>query len=347
MPPEGRHLAWRCNVEVDEKVREFRRDGLRFHLERKVFKLLVYLIRHRDRVVSKQELFDAIWTGTVVGEAALTRCVYLARKALETADLDQGGPWSGLPVRGYGGGRQCFVGLDAHDWGGCGASSRWRRAWGEATYFERGEFVDRPWRGGFCLRGASAGTAVARGAFGACRRGARWRVPGSRRSRDWQESNPARACGWRVRARGLGSPRGKLGRPGSACVLALASGSPEVGAGDGRGGGGGWVLGAASAELVQVAAVLAVDESEGGAPAGNRLLFFERIAEVLDRVARVQPIAVLLDDLHHADLPSLHLFAFLARALASSRVLLLGAHRAGDLCAGRGAFGCARSRSDW
>ena len=80
-----------------------------------------------------------------------------------------------------------------------------------------------------------------------------------------------------------------------------------------------------------MAAILAADESDAGAPAGSRLLFFERIAEVLDRLARVQPLAVLLDDLHQADLPSLHLFAFLGRALATSRVLLLGAHRTGDL----------------
>jgi DNA-binding winged helix-turn-helix (wHTH) protein len=47
-----------------------------------VFDLLVYLIRHRERVVSKDELIDAIWDGRVVSDAALTTRVYVARTAV-------------------------------------------------------------------------------------------------------------------------------------------------------------------------------------------------------------------------------------------------------------------------
>lgn len=48
--------------------------------EPKVFELLHYLARNRGRVVSKAELLDSLWSGEVIGESALTRCVSCARK---------------------------------------------------------------------------------------------------------------------------------------------------------------------------------------------------------------------------------------------------------------------------
>ena len=51
-------------------------------IEPLVFELLDFLIENRDRVVSKDELFDSLWADQHVSESALTRCVYAARKAL-------------------------------------------------------------------------------------------------------------------------------------------------------------------------------------------------------------------------------------------------------------------------
>lgn len=50
--------------------------------EPKVFELLCYLMRHTGRVVGKGELLDALWSGDVVGESVLTRCISCARKVL-------------------------------------------------------------------------------------------------------------------------------------------------------------------------------------------------------------------------------------------------------------------------
>ena len=47
-----------------------------------VFDLLEYLIRNRDRVVSKDDLIDAIWQGRVVSDAALTTRLNAARSAI-------------------------------------------------------------------------------------------------------------------------------------------------------------------------------------------------------------------------------------------------------------------------
>ncbi|MFQ5634057.1 MAG: alpha/beta fold hydrolase [Gammaproteobacteria bacterium] len=50
--------------------------------EPKVFDLISYLLEHRDRVVSKDELQEALWPNIVVTEASLSRTVMKARRAL-------------------------------------------------------------------------------------------------------------------------------------------------------------------------------------------------------------------------------------------------------------------------
>ena len=67
---------------IDLGSRELVRAGEQVSIEPKAFRLLVYLIEHRDRAVSKDELQDEIWPGTIVTEASLTRCVSKARLAV-------------------------------------------------------------------------------------------------------------------------------------------------------------------------------------------------------------------------------------------------------------------------
>lgn len=69
-------------IEIDEKAREIRCEGCRVQTELKVFEFVLYLAANTNRVISKQELLDNVWSGTVVGDAAISRCAYLARKAL-------------------------------------------------------------------------------------------------------------------------------------------------------------------------------------------------------------------------------------------------------------------------
>lgn len=67
---------------LDIQRRELHRGIEPIGLEPKVFDLLAYLIRHRDRVVSKDDLLQAIWDGRIVSEAALTTRINAARRAL-------------------------------------------------------------------------------------------------------------------------------------------------------------------------------------------------------------------------------------------------------------------------
>lgn len=67
---------------LDEEFFELRRGGELVLLERRVLDLVLYLIRNRDRVVSKDELFREIWSGRVVSGASLSVAMTAARKAL-------------------------------------------------------------------------------------------------------------------------------------------------------------------------------------------------------------------------------------------------------------------------
>ena len=67
---------------LDTNRRELRRRGEPIAVEPQVFDFLVYLIEHRDRVVSKDDLIGAVWGGRIVSESTLTSRVNAARKAL-------------------------------------------------------------------------------------------------------------------------------------------------------------------------------------------------------------------------------------------------------------------------
>jgi DNA-binding response OmpR family regulator len=69
--------------QLDTQRGELRCAGQPVVLEPKVFDVLVYLLQHRDRMVTKDELLEHCWAGTFVSEAALTRCLAKVRKAVQ------------------------------------------------------------------------------------------------------------------------------------------------------------------------------------------------------------------------------------------------------------------------
>ena len=62
--------------------RELNRNGAIVALEPQVFDLLVHLVRHRGRVVSKDELIDSVWAGRIVSDSTIESRVSLLRKSL-------------------------------------------------------------------------------------------------------------------------------------------------------------------------------------------------------------------------------------------------------------------------
>ena len=67
---------------LDVARRELRRGGEPIALEPQVFDLLVYLIRNRERVVTKDDLVSAVWGGRIVSESTLTSRINAARRAV-------------------------------------------------------------------------------------------------------------------------------------------------------------------------------------------------------------------------------------------------------------------------
>ena len=67
---------------VDPNTWRLSRAGREIHLKPVVLELLIYLIANRDRLVSRQELMDTVWGGTVISESALTKAAGRLRRAL-------------------------------------------------------------------------------------------------------------------------------------------------------------------------------------------------------------------------------------------------------------------------
>jgi len=61
---------------------ELRRNGIVLHIEPLVFDLILFLLRHAGRVVSRDEIVEAVWQGRVVSEATIDSCIKLARRVL-------------------------------------------------------------------------------------------------------------------------------------------------------------------------------------------------------------------------------------------------------------------------
>jgi DNA-binding winged helix-turn-helix (wHTH) protein/tetratricopeptide (TPR) repeat protein len=85
--------------ELDEERGELRRDGVAVEVQPKPLALLAILIRARGRVVSSDELFQALWPGVVVTPSSLTRAVSLARRAI--GDTHRGEVIRSVARRGY------------------------------------------------------------------------------------------------------------------------------------------------------------------------------------------------------------------------------------------------------
>lgn len=289
---------------LDEHRSELRRAGEVVPLQPKVFDLLVYLIRARDRVVSKQELFEALWPDIVVSDAALTSAVRDARIALGDRDRPR---WAirTLPRRGY-----RFV-------------AAVRPGAGDAESAPGGEvgsvFVGRE----VVLSRLDVALDAALGGHG--RVALLVGEPGIGKSRC------AEVFADRARARGVESYQASCQEPDGVPPywpwMQLLRG----------------ILGAQAQSLPPALAVelsVLVPELRRSAPTPApdpdpdppraRLRLFEAVSGCLERAAGQRPLLLYLDDLHAADRSSLRLLQFVSRRIRRSPILLLASFRDGE-----------------
>ncbi|HYE58429.1 MAG TPA: transcriptional regulator [Rhodothermales bacterium] len=69
--------------ELDVSERRLLREGVPVVLQSRYFDLLVCLVEHAGTLVRKDTLFEVVWPGVVVGDAALTQGIRAIRRALD------------------------------------------------------------------------------------------------------------------------------------------------------------------------------------------------------------------------------------------------------------------------
>ena len=67
---------------LDTNLCTLERGGQTFRLRLKVFRMCLYLLEHRDRVVSREELCAQVWPGQFVSQATLEGVIRLVRQAV-------------------------------------------------------------------------------------------------------------------------------------------------------------------------------------------------------------------------------------------------------------------------
>jgi DNA-binding winged helix-turn-helix (wHTH) protein len=75
--------------ELDEARFELFREGAAVAVQPKVLDLILYLVRNRERMVTKDELFREVWAGVMVTEAALGQAITQARRVLGDSRTEQ------------------------------------------------------------------------------------------------------------------------------------------------------------------------------------------------------------------------------------------------------------------
>jgi TolB-like protein/Flp pilus assembly protein TadD len=70
------------DLTLDSKSFRLVANGEEIAVEPQVFSLLLYLVEHRDRVVSKDEIIEQVWDGRIVSDSTLTSRINSVRRAV-------------------------------------------------------------------------------------------------------------------------------------------------------------------------------------------------------------------------------------------------------------------------
>ena len=70
-------------MRIDFPAKQVMVDGRCVHLTSLEFKLLAYLVRNENRVISKQELFENVWEDKFTGDGTLNVHIRKLREAIE------------------------------------------------------------------------------------------------------------------------------------------------------------------------------------------------------------------------------------------------------------------------
>jgi DNA-binding winged helix-turn-helix (wHTH) protein len=317
-------------VEIDVRRRVLCHAGQVVAVEPKTFDLLLYLVRHADRAVRREELMDAIWPGVVVSEDTLSSAIRRVRDALgpERQRL--------VVLRRVGYRLVAFPGSDSDPDPDIGSAATGAAGAVPAPGDVPSLVAADPEReaGGTPYIGRAGELAALRASVerGLGGNGGFLSLSGDAGA---GKSRTAAELAWH--ARGLGAEaiqarcyEGDGGQPLWPWVqvfrrLAAARSAAELAE----------ALGAEARDIaVLTAAVAGSDASPPADPAMQRVRLFDSAVAVLRRSARGRPLLIVLDDLHWADGASLLLLRALADEVAGEPIVLVGTHREAEVAAG-------------
>lgn len=310
-----------AGIAVDEDRDEIRRDGEPVRAQKKVRDLLLYLIRRRDRLVPKEELFEALWPGVVVNEAALTQAVYGARRVVGD---DARNPQVLETVRGRG---VRFIapvrampreGVEVRQTIDCASEPSASDASGVPRFVGRERLLEE-------LDGALRAASVGEGGVFLMAG-----EPGIGKTRAAEEFADI------ARARGAAVYMGRCHEaPGAPAfwpwVQMLRSKAETCDASELT-----RLLGSGAEDVAQIAPEIVPQQRarvqpDGGEalvdPSPARFRVFDAVTRLWQRVAEEQPLVLIIDDLHRADPPSWRLLHFLAREVQGRSILVVGTYR--------------------
>lgn len=291
-----------ADLELDEGLYQLRRRGKVVKLAPKAFDVLLYLIRHRDRVVPKAELLDELWPGEHVTESVLPSNVAAVRKAL------QGGRSRAKLIETvHGRGYRFVAAVDEREEAGAAPRERGLFVGRDEVMQELRSDLDEIFSG-------------------------RGRVvmlvgePGIGKTRTAEE------LAAEARRRGALTADGRCYEgegipafwPWIQILRALVAALPGARLRD--------QLGAGASDIAPLVPELRdrfpdLPEPDTVESEQARFRLFDSVSSFLHRASRARPLVLLLDDLHWADEPTLRLMRFLVREMRDARMLLLGAYR--------------------
>lgn len=282
--------------ELDPEARELRRGSAVVAIQPRVLELLVYLVEHRERAVSKDELYSSVWDGTIVTETALTQAV----KELRAALADDGQQQRIVrTVRGYG--YRFVAEIDRSP----------ERTSSDTPFVGRERLLSLLDADIAAARDGTGGAILLTG------------EPGIGKSRLLAE------IAARLRTRGVPVFEGRCAQDDGAPqywpwhqILHQAASSASLGDATRP------LLSTIARTIPTLSNFVVPEEAAGDAwkisADQERFRFFESVGDLL---AHVAPAAVILDDLHAADLPSLRLLQHVLRARGADGPLFIGAYR--------------------
>jgi DNA-binding winged helix-turn-helix (wHTH) protein/tetratricopeptide (TPR) repeat protein len=300
------------DFEIDASRFELRRRGRPIEMQPKPLEVLLYLVRHRDRIVSRQELLAELWRGVTVSEDSLDKAVSASRRALgDTGDAQT----CIRTVRGRG--FRFVARVEEVDVAPSVPA--------ETTAApEAGDFVGREdvlariaaaidaargGRGRLVLLTGDAGMGKTRTAHEAA---ARARRAGVRVLTGWCHEDEAAPSLWPwlhvLRPLVAEGDAADLARELGEATIDLAELLPEL-----------------RAHAPSSVARAVVD------PQQARFRLFDTLVRLVKHAVRDGPHLVVLDDFHWADAASISLLGSLTRELPESRLVLLVTHRPADL----------------